>query len=260
MSDQIEQPFADGNMSAVVRIGDEVRRELPLGWQASHAVLRHLEQAGFGNAPRLIRHDDQHEWLSFMPGQSLPADLPRHRTPGFIEQVGALVRRYHEAMATFEYDERLEWPPSISSDPEPDTICHNDIAPWNLVVDDAGAIAGLIDWDLVRPGKRIWDLAYAAWRFGVIGGDEPGLGSVGERADRIRWLLDGYGLPMTERSGFVATMRRREREGFDVVEILGAQGVRGYATLYEKGAHHWGLPARYWLDAHHHLLQRLIEP
>jgi hypothetical protein len=242
-----------------VRIGQEVRRALPTGWRGSHAVLRHLEKKGFNWAPRLLRCDEEHEWLTFMPGESMEADLTGHRDLSLLEQVGKLIRQYHNAMRDFVPPPDVQWAPSIGEPPVVETICHNDIAPWNTIVDNTGTITGLIDWDLLAPGPVSWDLAYAAWRFGLL---EPGeaFGSVADRAFRITTILDSYGYPYESRRGFIDLIRERQQSGFDIVEALGQQGVPGFVTLYEKGAHHWGRPAMDWTNANRDELIRLVEP
>ena len=250
--------FADGNMTPVIRRGDEVERALPDGWKASHAVLRHLEAKGFPYSPRLIRHDDSHEWLTFMPGQSIPADLAGYRDLSLVVQVGGLIRQYHDAMSDFVPPDDVVWGPTIGLLEPIEVICHRDIAPWNVIVNNKGDLTGLIDWDLVQPGPRIWDLAYAAWRFGLL--EENGdYGSTADRARRITTLLDAYGLTRDARAGFIDMIRERQQNDFDSVEVLGRQGHPGYATLLEKGAHHWGKPATDWVNANRDELIALVE-
>jgi len=250
--------FADGNMTPVVRQGNSVMRALPTGWRGSHAVLRHLETKKFPYSPRLIRHDDTHEWLTFLLGHSLPADLAGSRQSDLLVQVGTMIRSYHDAIADFVAPDDIVWGPTIGANEPVEVICHNDIAPWNIVVDANDNLTGLIDWDLLNPGPRSHDLAYAAWRFGLL---EPGeeLGSVADCATRIVTLLDAYGLLLHDRIGFVDLIIERAQTGFDVVETLGKQGVPGYAALYEKGAHHWGVPSMKWISHHRNDLIAGIE-
>jgi hypothetical protein len=256
---QDTETFADGNMTPVVRIGREVRRALPPGWTGSHAVLRHLEAKGFPYSPRVIRHDDEFEWLTYMPGGSLEADLAGHRGLELLIQVGRIIRQYHEAMQDFVVPSDVTWSPSIDDLGPVETICHNDIAPWNTIVNGDGVVTGLIDWDLVGPGPVSWDLAYAAWRFGLLESGDV-FGSVRDRGVRIVTLLDAYGFPLESRRGFIDLIQERAQHGFDIVEILGKEGVPGFATLYEKGAHHWGRPSMDWVDAHRPELISVVEP
>ena len=71
-----ETTFADGNVSAVVRVGNTVRRA-PGPWTpAVHALLRHLERAGFLGAPRARGFDERgREVLTFVEGETIPALL-----------------------------------------------------------------------------------------------------------------------------------------------------------------------------------------
>lgn len=252
-----EQVFADGNMNPVVRIGNEVRRSLPIGWQGSHAVLSHLERKGFAYSPRLLRTDQTHEWLSFMPGSSISAELSEFMGDDLVIQVGQLIRQLHDALADFVVPVGIDWTPQIGVPEGASTICHCDIGPWNIVVQD-GEVTGLIDWDLAHPAPVTWDLAYAAWRFAPLY-DEPQFGDVAEKARRIRLLLDSYDLPENARPGFVDMIRRRAQSAFDTVEILGKQGLPGFAQLYRQRLHWAGLPLD-WLDRHRQTLIDLIEP
>lgn len=261
MSHHDEEVFADGNMTPVVRQGNLVRRALPATWKISHTLLQHLESKNFDFSPRLVRYDDTHEWLSFMPGHSLAADLAGHRSPQLLTQVGQMIAAYHHAVAGFVVPDQSDWGPGFDEtgrSGEVKVICHNDIAPWNTIVDASGQVTGLIDWDLISPGPARWDLAYAAWRFGLL---EPGdeFGSILARANRISTLLDAYGFADVHRAGFIDLIRERAQHGFDIVETLGKQGVPGFATLYEKGAHHWGRSSMNWIDQHRSELISVVE-
>jgi len=247
--------FADGNMNPVMRIGDEVRRSLPSSWRGTHSVLRHLENKGFACSPRLLRHDAEFEWLTYLPGESVTADLVEFRGDDLVRQAGMLVRDYHNAMTGFRPPADAGWIPQTGIPESDEVICHSDIAPWNVVVRE-GAVTGLIDWDLLHPGPRVWDLAYAAWRFAPLY-EDPAFGDVHEKARRIVILLDAYDFPSGERGDFVMWIRRRAQSAFNTVEMLGRQGVPGFERLYQQRLHHAGLPLA-WLDSNAGELQRAI--
>jgi Ser/Thr protein kinase RdoA (MazF antagonist) len=92
-------------------------------------------------------------------------------------------------------------------------ICHNDLGPWNTVLDGARPIA-LIDWDFAAPAPRVWDVAYALWRWvPLYGGAEAG--SPTEQARRIRLFCDAYGL--AERRGLLDVVERRQQVLLDTL-------------------------------------------
>ena len=68
-----EIPLAGGSMTAVVRVGDTVRRAAGPWTPTIHALLRHVRAAGFTAAPEPLGLDEQgREILSFLPGGSGP--------------------------------------------------------------------------------------------------------------------------------------------------------------------------------------------
>lgn len=44
-----------------------------------------------------------------------------------------------------------------------ETIIHGDWHPWNLIYSEDGSVSCILDFDLVRPGKRIYDVAYCLY-------------------------------------------------------------------------------------------------
>jgi len=70
---------------------------------------------------------------------------------------------------------------------------HGDADPDNCVVKD-GLPVGFIDFDAAHPGPRIWDVAYAVYRFAPLPGPEnpESFGTPreqGRRAARRHWGL-----------------------------------------------------------------------
>lgn len=80
----------DGNMTDVVRRGDTVIRRRGRWSSASHAVLEHLNSAGFAGAPRLLAVEGEQEVVTFVAGSSAPPDLSGFTSDGVLVAVARL--------------------------------------------------------------------------------------------------------------------------------------------------------------------------
>jgi len=242
---EVEEPLAGGNFGVVVRVGDTVRRETGPWTPAVHALLRHLEAAGFAEAPRVRGIDERgREILEFVEGE-VPWPPPPWLwdDDATAREAGALARRYHEAVAGFVPPADARW--RIGAD-DGEVICHHDIGPWNMVFRDRKPVA-LIDWDFAGPGTRLWDLAYAAWRFAPLYAPRTGddTADVQRSARRLRLLCDGYGLE--RRDALLATVVARMQAMHD---LLVDGGDATTARLVAEGHHQAALDDAAWVDAH----------
>jgi Phosphotransferase enzyme family len=240
---EVEEPLAGGTFGTVVRVGDTVRRETGPWTPAVHALLRHLEAAGFAEAPRVLGIDEQgREILSFAEGEvpwPPPAWLWEEDATAW--DAGALARRYHDAVAGFVAPPDAHWRMAAAGD---EVICHRDIAPWNVVYRDRTPVA-LIDWDFAGPGTRLWDLAYAAWRFAPLYAPRPGEEPDVERsARRLGLLCDGYGLD--RRDGLLEAVVGRMRAMHDFL-VGGSEPLA--ARLVAEGHHRAALEDADWVTA-----------
>jgi Ser/Thr protein kinase RdoA (MazF antagonist) len=157
-----EEVLAGGNVAeSVMRVGGTVRKPATASTPAVHALLAHLERAGFAGAPRAFGLDEEgRQVLEYVPGR-LAHEMPPLDEEG-LRRVGALIREFHDAAAGFDSLADAGWDVVIPPDSE-DLICHHDLAPWNLVLAEDRCV--FIDWDGAGPGSRLWDLAYAAAGF-----------------------------------------------------------------------------------------------
>jgi hypothetical protein len=189
-----------GRFAAPVRRGETVERVPGPAAINVHALLTYLEQRGFPLSPRLLGlTGDGREILSFLAGDTgYPPLTDILRSDETLISVARAVRALHDAAQGFIAPEPGRWyrmelvVPAVI-----DCIGHHDLAPWNLVFDDGGEVAGVIDWDTAGPSNRVWDLAYAAHHL-VPFHPPDGLAGFGwtsepDRARRLRLLTDAYG-------------------------------------------------------------------
>jgi Ser/Thr protein kinase RdoA (MazF antagonist) len=165
--------------------------------------------------------------------------------------VGRMIRDFHTAAKSFVPPEGAEWSVAIKAD-SVSMICHNDLAPWNLV--RGGERWVFIDWDGSGPGSVLWDVAYAAQSFvPLIHGGEPGVDAL-----RLRRFVDGYGLDRSERERLPGLMVDRTRAMFELGECAARTGEQPWARIHAEGdgGRHWREAAEYverhvgiWEDA-----------
>jgi Ser/Thr protein kinase RdoA (MazF antagonist) len=148
--------------SAVVRVGDTVRRPARGSSPAVRALLTHLERVGFDGAPRFIGVDEQErEVLTFVEGDvPLPPYPAWALTDEALASLGRLLRRFHDATATFDRTTVSGWSDEWSDRRGGPVVCHNDLFPENVVFRD-GVVVAFIDFAEAAPGRPLWDLAIA---------------------------------------------------------------------------------------------------
>src|SRR4051812_17995484 len=114
---------ADGRQ--VVRIGETVRR--PTGWwtPAVHALLRPLEQTGFGHIPRVLGVDgDGREILTYVPGLSGADGWAMIVEDEGLTRFARLLRAYHDAVRTFRPADGAAWSHTAEPLQSGEIICH----------------------------------------------------------------------------------------------------------------------------------------
>lgn len=188
-----EIALTGGNTGTVVRVGDTVRRETGPWTPAVHRLLQVYASAGIEGTPRVRGTDDRgREVLSFIPGRTM-VDLPSGAqwNRDLLISAGSLLRRLHDA-STALVGAPLRW--RQPDHPPCEVICHNDVAPYNLVVRD-GRLVGVIDVDMASPGSRLWDLAHLAYRLAPFAEDASDFDPTahGSPSARVELLVGAYG-------------------------------------------------------------------
>jgi len=245
-------------MGGAERVGDTVRRRTGRWTPSVHALLRHLEAVGFEGAPRVLGFDEHgREVLTYLPSEATSRrDAPKSLRA--LEALGRLLRRYHDAAASFAPPPDAQW--RLGRAPEPGTVvCHNDVNPGNLVYRD-GLPYALIDWDLAGPARPVEDLARAAILFCPLLPDETcrawGYRRPPDRARRLRALARAYGWPEPLRllAEAEAVERRQDRRVRRLEKRRNRADARSAAEIEELESRR----ELAWLDRHRGELERAL--
>jgi hypothetical protein len=261
-ADQVEIPLAGGDVTeGVVRVGDTVRRPVGPHSPLVHALLAHLELAGFEGAPRFLGIDGSgREVLSYIDGEV----AGRPRPPWIADEtrlasVGRLVRAYDDAAASFASppdalpDTSPADPPGIPPAPAypPELMGHVDITPENVVFRDGRAHA-LIDFDLAKPATRADEMFNAMLWWAPLSDPrdvDPLLRHVDVPA-RARILADAYRLSGTDRERITEVAVLRTRRSWHLMKQRAETQGGGWRRMWDEGVGDVIRRREAWLDRH----------
>ena len=257
---QAEVPLAGGDVTeGVVRVGDTVRRPVGPHSPLVHALLAHLEAAGFEGAPRFLGTDAAgREVLSYVDGEVAGRPRPPWiADEGRLASVGRLVRAYDDAAASFTPPPGARpgpppaGPPGIPPAPAypPELIGHVDITPENVVFRDGRAHA-LIDFDLARPATRADEVFNAMLWWGPLC-DPRDADPLLRHLDvprRARVLADSYGLSGTDRERIMEVAVLRNRRSWYLMKARAQALGGGWQRMWDEGVGDVIKRREAWLD------------
>jgi hypothetical protein len=179
-----------------------------------------------------------------------------------VVALGAMLRRLHDAAASFVPPPGAVWQPWFTRSAAPDAAYgHGDLGPWNIVAFD-GLPVGFIDWEFAAPAERLDEVAQAAWLNAQLHDDDVAalnrLPSAADRARQLGLFAAGYGLTAAERATLVTRMIEHavrdaaneltEAGGLRMAKIPEGPSDPGWAVA-------WRLRSADWLVRHRSLLE-----
>ncbi|WP_064709611.1 phosphotransferase enzyme family protein [Rhizobium bangladeshense] len=216
-----------GRTGQIWRDGNNVIRPSGEWTPTAHRFLRHLRSKGFLAAPEPIRITcEGQEVVGYVAGR-VCEDLgdPLIGSERMLISAARLLRDFHTASQGFlESDDAAQiWmlPPQ-----EPrEVVCHGDYAPYNVATIDHEAI-GIIDFDTAHPAPRLWDLAYAVYRWAPL--SDPANPAVAfgfyEQLRRAEIFCNAYGATAEERRRLPEMICRRLQALVDFMLASAAAG------------------------------------
>jgi hypothetical protein len=227
------EALTGGNTStSVLRLGDVVERDAGPWTPWVHRVLLHLADRGFV-APRPLGFTASRERLTFVPGLVVHPDhwdlLVGHQA---LAEVFRRIAELHEALSDFAVPAAAVWQ-TVGADPHgpAEMLCHNDLAPWNLVRSRGEWI--FIDWDLLAPGRRDWELAWALMTLLPIN-PEFGL-SATDVGRRFAVALSAYGVPQRQWPSVMDVLLERVAHAESEIRDGAARGDAMWTRLLATG-------------------------
>jgi Ser/Thr protein kinase RdoA (MazF antagonist) len=179
--------------------------------------------------------DDQgRDVLTFLEGDvPLPPYPQWALTDAALGDLGRLLRRFHEATASFDGSSVTGWSDHWSDPLGGPVICHNDLFPENVVFRD-GHVTALIDFAEAAPGRPMWDLAIAAQEWAPLHapGARPNHPDHLDGVRRTALLARAYGLEAQQAAEFIDVINEERRQELAHMRAEAAAGSEPWASLW----------------------------
>lgn len=246
------EALTGGNTSGTVyKANNTIRKRWTPATPSIHQYLHHLHTHNISVPQPLGQDENNHQILEYIPGT--PALEMPPLSLETLHSIGALIRQIHDASKSFIPAPGAIWETAIQA-PGSELICHNDLAPWNLIIDNEKFV--FIDWDASASSTVLWDLAYATTSFCLL---DISL-SAELSAKKLSAFIQGYGADNSLRSQLPEAMKKRVQAMFDLLYSSFQTGNEPWATMYQQGhGEHWAGVCKYVAE-HQKVWEQALDP
>lgn len=231
-----------GRVDQIMRKGELIYRPAGEWTPTIHKFLHHIRNHGFKNIPEPFGFDNAgNEIVSFISGEV--SNYPLSKAAASMEALisaAQLLRTYHDVSASFINELQGDEIWMLSPQEPAEVVCHGDFAPYNVVLHGNKAVA-IIDFDTAHPAPRIWDIAYALYRWApLIHPNNPdGFGTEQEKFKRAHLFCDAYGLSKENRAGLIQLVIERLESLVNFMQSEADSGNEAFKANIADG-HHLG--------------------
>lgn len=237
------ETLSGGREGKIFRMEDCVVRPANPWTEHVHAFLNYLLENGFDCIPHPQGiAEDGREVVSFVEGEVHNDSLPEEiLTDEVLTDVAKMLRRYHDVGAAYLPNLTGDEPWMLPARTPAEVMCHGDFAPYNVTF-VGGKLHGIIDFDTLHPGPRLWDIAYAVYRWApFVSPQNPDYkDELPRQIERLKLFADAYGMSAGMRAALPKMMIERVGALVQYMEDEAAQGnedvlrniAEGHMDLY----------------------------
>jgi thiamine kinase-like enzyme len=232
------EALSGGRENKVFKNKDNVIRPSGAWTPHVHRFLHFLIQEGFTVVPQPYGFSEKgDETLSYVQGEVYNDPLPEFMIQDhMIISSAKLLRSYHEVSGRYidRITNKEAW--MLPARDPIEVMCHGDFAPYNVTIVDGEAF-GIIDFDTLHPGPKLWDIAYAVYRWVPVSNptNPDNRFSLEEQIRKMKLFLDTYGVNAEERELLPQTMVDRLTRLIDYMENQAENGNQDFQKNIDEG-------------------------
>ena len=197
-----KEALQGGREGKISKADDKVMRPSNVWTHQVQLFLSFMHENGFHSIPKPYGvNESGMEIVLYVDGvvynNSLPSEI---LTDEILIEVATLLRHYHDVGEKYIPQLTGEEVWMLPKRLPIEVMCHGDFAPYNITFVN-GNVHGIIDFDTLHPGPRIWDIAYAVYRWiPFFSPANPDYCSgLKEQIRRLKVFIDAYDLGGMER-------------------------------------------------------------